>query len=66
MELEVTEDPSLVAGAKARIGDIVLDNSIAAQIEKMRTEVENNLELRTRGKMTELNANALKHYGELS
>lgn len=49
VELEVTEDPSLVAGAKARIGDIVLDNSIAAQIEKMRTEVENNLELRTLG-----------------
>lgn len=49
VELEITEDPSLVAGAKARIGDIVLDNSIAAQIEKMRTEVENNLELRTLG-----------------
>jgi F0F1-type ATP synthase delta subunit len=49
VELEITEDPNLVAGAKARIGDIVLDNSIAAQIDKMRTEVEDNLELRTLG-----------------
>jgi len=36
VDLEVRVDPSLVAGVRVRIGDIVVDSSIAGQIEELR------------------------------
>lgn len=44
VDLEITVDPHLVAGIKARIGDIVVDNTLGTQIEGMRAEVSKSLE----------------------
>lgn len=44
VELDVTVQPELVAGIKARMGDIVLDNSVKTHLENMRDEVSRKLE----------------------
>ena len=44
VELEITVQPDLVAGIKARLGDIVLDNTIKAHLEEMREAVNRKLE----------------------
>lgn len=44
VELEVTVQPELVAGIKARIGDIVMDNSVQAHLDKVRDDVSLTLE----------------------
>jgi len=44
VDLEVTILPEMVAGLKARIGDIVLDNSVGNQIDTMRDQVTRSLE----------------------
>lgn len=47
IQLEVEIDDSLIAGAKARFGDVVLDNSLLAQVEGAREDVDKALELDT-------------------
>ncbi|MGI6250968.1 MAG: F0F1 ATP synthase subunit delta [Anaerolineaceae bacterium] len=47
VELRVDIDEDLIAGAKARIGDIILDNSVLAQILGMREDVCQELEMKT-------------------
>ena len=44
VDLEVLILPEMVAGIKARIGDIVLDNSVGNQIDTMRDQVTRSLE----------------------
>jgi F-type H+-transporting ATPase subunit delta len=44
VDLEITIQPDLVAGLKARIGDIVLDNSIGTQLNSLRDEISLKLE----------------------
>ncbi len=44
VELEITVQPDLVAGIKARVGDIVLDNSVKAHLAEMRDDVNRKLE----------------------
>lgn len=44
VELDVTVQPELVAGIKAHMGDIVLDNSVKTHLENMRDEVSRKLE----------------------
>ena len=44
VELEITVQPDLVAGIKARVGDIVLDNTVKARLEEMREAVDRKLE----------------------
>jgi F-type H+-transporting ATPase subunit delta len=44
VELEITVQPDLVAGIKARVGDIVLDNTVKAHLEEMREAVDQKLE----------------------
>lgn len=44
VELEITVQPDLVAGIKARLGDIVLDNTVKARLEEMREAVDRKLE----------------------
>ncbi|MGD8561806.1 MAG: ATP synthase F1 subunit delta [Desulfarculaceae bacterium] len=36
VQVEVTEDPSLIGGVVARIGDLVLDGSVRTQLESMK------------------------------
>lgn len=47
VDLNVIVDPNLIAGIKVHIGDIVLDNSLAAQLEALRDEVSQSLETLT-------------------
>ena len=47
VDLEVSVIPEMVAGVKARIGDIVLDNSVGNQIDTMRDQVTRSLETYT-------------------
>ena len=44
VELEVTIQPELVAGIRARMGDIVLDNSIGAHLDSLRAEISEKLD----------------------
>jgi len=44
VELEVTIKPELVAGIRARMGDIVLDNSIGAHLASLRAEISEKLD----------------------
>ena len=44
VELEVTVKPELVSGIRARVGDIVLDNTIYAHLEALRDEIGQKLE----------------------
>lgn len=45
VDLEIKIQPELIAGIKARIGDIVLDNSVGTQLNSLRDEI--NLKLET-------------------
>ena len=45
VDLEISIQPELVAGIKARIGDIVLDNSVGTHLKSLRDEI--NLKLET-------------------
>lgn len=45
VDLEINIQPELVAGIKARIGDIVLDNSVGTHLNSLRDEI--NLKLET-------------------
>lgn len=47
VELEVNIDKNLVAGIKARIGDVILDNSIGSHLESLRDEINQKLEILT-------------------
>jgi len=44
VDLTITIIPDLIAGVRARIGDIVLDNTLGSQIENMRDEITSSLE----------------------
>jgi len=44
VELEVTVSPELVSGIRARVGDIVLDNTISTHLESLRDEIGQKLE----------------------
>lgn len=44
VDLEINVQPELVSGIKARIGDIVLDNTIKSHLEMMRDDVSRKLE----------------------
>lgn len=44
VELEVTIRPELVSGIRARVGDIVLDNSIYEHLQSLRDEISQKLE----------------------
>lgn len=44
VDLNIIIEPKLIAGVKAHVGDIVLDNSLAAQLEALRDEVNKSLE----------------------
>ncbi len=44
VELEVTIRPELVSGIRARVGDIVLDNTLNAHLESLRDEIGQKLE----------------------
>jgi F0F1-type ATP synthase membrane subunit b/b' len=46
IDLEVQVDPDMVAGIRVRIGDIVVDSSIAGQLEELRGQVVTALEER--------------------
>ena len=47
VEFEVNIDKNLVAGIKARIGDVILDNSIGSHLESLRDEINQKLEILT-------------------
>ena len=44
VDLEVAVKPELVSGIRARVGDIVLDNTIYAQLDSLRDEIGQKLE----------------------
>lgn len=44
VELEVKVRPELVSGIRARVGDIVLDNTVNAHLESLRDEISQKLE----------------------
>lgn len=44
--LEMKTDPSLVAGLRVRLGDLVMDNSISAKLAELREDVSNALKER--------------------
>lgn len=44
VEINVTVEPKLVAGLKARIGDIILDNSIGSHLDSLSDEINQKLE----------------------
>jgi F-type H+-transporting ATPase subunit b len=46
IDLEVQVDPQLVAGIRVRIGDIVVDSSVAGQLNELRAQVVGALEER--------------------
>jgi hypothetical protein len=48
VQLEVKTDPALTAGARVRIGDMIVDNSIRAQLGDLRVEVSKALREQTR------------------
>ena len=47
VNLDISIDESLIAGLKVRLGDVVIENSISAHLEKIRTGVKESLELAT-------------------
>jgi len=40
VELEIEKKPELIAGIRLRVGDTVIDNSVAAQLKNIRSETE--------------------------
>jgi len=49
VNIELTTDPSLVAGLRVRLGDTVMDNSIAGQLQELRDDVLGTLKERFNG-----------------
>ncbi len=47
VEINATVDQKLVAGIKARIGDIILDNSIGSHLDSLSDEINQKLETLT-------------------
>ena len=43
VELELQTDPALTAGLRARLGDVIIDNSIAGQLAELRGEISKAL-----------------------
>jgi len=43
VELQVSVDPSLIAGIQVRLGDRLLDNSTRNQLQRVRTRVSQEL-----------------------
>ena len=46
VDLEVRVEPALVAGIRVRIGDIIVDSSIAGQMDELRDQAMSELEER--------------------
>jgi F-type H+-transporting ATPase subunit delta len=44
VDLEIQVDPSLVAGIRVRIGDIIVDSSVAGQLDELRDQVVTSLQ----------------------
>jgi F-type H+-transporting ATPase subunit b len=44
VNFELETDPHLYAGVRARVGDLLVDNSIAAQLERVRSETQSGLQ----------------------
>ena len=44
VDLDIQIVPEMIAGIKARIGDIVLDNSLGNQIDNLKDQVSRSLE----------------------
>lgn len=44
VDLDITIDPALAGGVRVRLGDIVVDNSIAGQLAELRTAVAESLQ----------------------
>jgi len=49
VNLEMSTDPSLAAGLRVRLGDIVVDNSLAGQMDELRHNVTQSLQEWTSG-----------------
>jgi F0F1-type ATP synthase delta subunit len=49
VNLEMNTDPSLSAGLRVRLGDIVVDNSLAGQLDELRDNVAQSLQEWTSG-----------------
>jgi F-type H+-transporting ATPase subunit b len=49
VNLEVTTDPTLAAGVRVRLGDLVIDNSIADRLEALRESVAQTLKRQVTG-----------------
>lgn len=47
VNVDINIDGSLIAGLKVRIGDVILENSLAAQLEQIRAEISESLEMET-------------------
>jgi len=44
VDVELANDPALVAGVRVRLGDIIIDNSIADRLDEMRDSISEDLE----------------------
>ena len=44
INLEVDIDKNLIAGVKVRLGDLIIENSLAANLEAIRDEIVESLE----------------------
>jgi F-type H+-transporting ATPase subunit b len=54
VDIEIETDPSLAAGLRVRLGDIVVDNSIAGRLEELREQTSEALEERFTDERSEL------------
>ena len=43
VNLDIDIDPALVAGARVRLGDLVIDNSLSGELNALETGVERDL-----------------------
>lgn len=46
VDLEITDDPTLIAGLRVRLGDTIIDTSLAGQLERLRDRVVTALDER--------------------
>lgn len=53
VDIEMETDPELAAGMRVRLGDMVVDNSIAGRLSELRTEASEALEERLRDEQSE-------------
>jgi len=44
ISMEIDVDPELVAGVRARIGDLIVENTLAMKLNELKSEVVNALE----------------------